>query len=48
MYLIMFAQGIQEAFKVVEVVLLEVVSDGGEHTLVKALVLLVCGGALHV
>ena len=47
-YLIVLAQSIQEALEVVEVVLLEVVSDGGEHTHIEALALLVRGGALHV
>ena len=46
--LVLVVEGIQEAIKVAEVVLLEVVSDGDEHPGVKALALLVCGGPLTV
>ena len=46
--LVLAVEGIQEAIKVAEVVLLEVVSDGDEHPGVKALALLVCGGPLTV
>jgi len=41
-------EGIQEAVKVAEFILLEVVSDGDKHSGVEALALLVCGGALTV
>ena len=46
--LVLVVEGIQEAIKVAEVVLLEAVSDGDEHPGVKALALLVCGGPLTV
>ena len=46
--LVLVVEGIQEAIKVAEVVLLEAVSDGDEHPGVKALALLVCGGPFTV
>ena len=46
--LVLVVKGIQEGVKVAEFILLEVVSDGGKHSGVEALALLVRGGALTV